>query len=222
MPVFDILDFLPDPQPRPAAVNMAMDEVILKEVSVPTLRTYCWLRPAVSFGCFEKYSAVEERYAGREFVRRWTGGGVVLHGEDLTYSLAVPGSHPLARATPAQSYLSIHEALAQALREAGIPAALTGSGASKISNACFENAVCHDVMLGDRKIAGAAQRRTRYGLLHQGSIQGAGLPGDYAEKFAAVLAGRVNRIKPDAGILPAALALAESKYAARKWMEKFQ
>ena len=90
MPVFDILDFVPDPLPRPAAVNMAMDEVILKEVSVPTLRTYCWLRPAVSFGCFEKFSSVVEEYADRESVRRWTGGGVVLHGEDLTYSLSVP------------------------------------------------------------------------------------------------------------------------------------
>ena len=123
--------------------------------------------------------------------------------------------------SPAQSYLSIHEALAQALRDAGIPAALTGTGTSKISNACFENAVCHDVMLGDRKIAGAAQRRTRYGLLHQGSVQGTGLPGDFAENFAAKLGGRVNRITLHPAMLPAALALAESKYAAPEWTRKF-
>ena len=222
MPLFDALDFLCDEQPHPAALNMAIDEVLLKEISVPTLRVYRWLHPAASFGCFEKYSIVASAHPGRELVRRWTGGGVVLHGDDFTYSLIVPAAGiPSGIINPQKSYLDIHEALVRGMQAAGIAASLAGGTASKVSNACFENAVCHDVMLGDRKIAGAAQRRTRAGLLHQGSIQLAGLPEDFGETFAAILTTEVSRRVLPLGELPVALALAESKYASESWMRKF-
>ena len=137
MPLFDALEFLFDAGPRSAPVNMAIDEILLREISVPILRAYRWLRPAASFGCFEKYSAVENQHPGRELVRRWTGGGVVLHGEDFTYSLIVPRDCPLCKMNPAQSYLAIHELLVQAMRESGVCASLTDSAAPKISTACF-------------------------------------------------------------------------------------
>src|SRR5580698_7976 len=98
MPLFETLEFRFDPEPRTAPLNMAMDEIILKKTSAPVLRIYRWLRPAVSFGCFEKFFTVEKMHPGRELVRRWTGGGVVLHGDDLTYSLMVPRECALAQA----------------------------------------------------------------------------------------------------------------------------
>jgi len=221
MPLFDFLEFISDPQPRPAAMNMAIDEILLEKISVPALRVYRWLRPAVSFGCFEKYSAVEKRYSGREFVRRWTGGGIVLHGEDFTYSLLVPSDCALADMSPAHSYSAIHESLAQTMTDAGVPAFLTSDVSQNNSSACFENAVPHDIMLDNRKIAGAAQRRTRNGLLHQGSIQGVELPANFAEGLAASLAAKVSQRSVTPSEVSAALALAESKYAAQQWTRKF-
>ena len=221
MPYFDHLELLPDTEPHSAPVNMAMDEIILEEISVPILRTYRWLRPAVSFGYFEKYSAVENQYSNREMVRRWTGGGVVLHGEDVTYSIMAPRDCALSKMQPAQSYLAVHELIMQTMQELGMAASLTAAASPKISAACFKNAVSHDVLLGDRKIAGAAQRRTRAGLLHQGSIQSTELPDDFIEKFAVKLAIEVIQRPAKQGELAAAIALAESKYATPQWMRKF-
>ena len=67
----------------------------------PLLRVYRWERPAVSFGYFERWEPVREKYPEREAVRRWTGGGVVLHGEDFTYSMLIPRASPASRHPPA-------------------------------------------------------------------------------------------------------------------------
>jgi lipoate-protein ligase A len=179
------------------------------------------MRPAVSFGYFEKYSGIENLHPDRELVRRWTGGGVVLHGEDFTYSLIIPNECPLIKMKPAESYLAIHESLTQAMLGAGMAASLTAGASQKISTACFENAVRHDVLAGGRKIAGAAQRRTRNGLLHQGSIQSAELPGNFGEQFAGKLASRVIPRQMKQSELSAAVMLAESKYATQQWLQKF-
>ena len=221
MPLFDTMEFLQDEEPHSAPVNMAMDEVLLKEISVPTLRAYCWLRPAVSFGYFEKYSAIENLHPGLELVRRWTGGGVVFHSGDFTYSLIIPSDHTLVKMRPAESYLAIHESLTQAMLGAGMVASLTAGASPKISSACFENAVPHDVLEGGRKIAGAAQRRTRHGLLHQGSIQTAELPGNFGKQFAAKLAAGVIQRQVKQSELSAAIELAGSKYATPQWLRKF-
>jgi lipoate-protein ligase A len=215
------MEFFTDAEPRPASVNMAMDEILLEEISVPVLRVYRWLQPSVSFGYFEKYSGIENQHPGRELVRRWTGGGVVLHGEDFTYSLIIPRDYPLGKMRPAQSYLAIHELITQTMQESGISASLTAGSQPKISTSCFENAVRHDVLLGSRKIAGAAQRRTLHGLLHQGSIQSMEVPDDFAEKFAAKLAAKVMQRPLKQSELSAAIGLAESKYATPQWMRKF-
>jgi lipoate-protein ligase A len=169
----DLTEIL-DPEPHPAAWNMALDEALLlgsEGIGPALLRVYRWQNPAVSFGYFGKFAEVAAAWPGREFVRRWTGGGIVPHGEDLTYSLIVPKSHPFAKLGPLESYAAIHQALAGWLASAGIGATLS-LGAAKISEECFANPAPHDVMSAAGKIAGAAQRRTRLGLLHQGSIQG--------------------------------------------------
>ena len=69
-----------------------------------------------------------------------------------------------------------------------------------------------------RKAAGAAQRRTRAGLLHQGSIQTLDLPARFGNIFAAHLAGAVCPASFD--ISRAAEELAAEKYDTRAWLEK--
>src|SRR5262249_33501134 len=79
---------------RSAATNMAIDEALLETAVVPTIRFYSWHFSALSFGYFGKFSDVAIYAAERDLVRRWTGGGIVFHGDDLTYSIVIPASDP--------------------------------------------------------------------------------------------------------------------------------
>lgn len=212
------VSFFDDTAPHSAAMNMAIDEALLGAVSGPVLRVYRWSRPAVSFGCFERWAPVRAAWPGRDAVRRWTGGGVVLHGEDFTYSLLIPRGCDAAALPPAVSYGVVHRALCAALAEAGIAAETASVSSAKTSRSCFENPVRHDVLVRGRKAAGAAQRRTRAGLLHQGSIQTLDLPARFGNIFAAHLAGAVCPASFD--ISRAAEELAAEKYDTRAWLEK--
>jgi lipoate-protein ligase A len=87
-----------------------------------------------------------------------------------------------------------------------------------VSQACFENPVLHDVLVRGRKVAGAAQRRTRAGLMHQGSIQPLKLPPGFGAAFAARLGGVVRLQSFDATI--EAEKLVAEKYGTRAWMER--
>ena len=140
---------------------MAIDEALLDAIDGPVLRVYRWARPAVSFGYFERWKPVQAAHPDREAVRRWTGGGVVLHGDDFTYSLLLPpGGVPIMEGA-AGSYKIIHHALCQALQDIKINAEPAPTSAEKLSQACFENPVRYDVLVDGRKVAGAAQRRAR-------------------------------------------------------------
>lgn len=221
---FDILEIFDDAIPHAAAVNMAIDETLLLRVQMPTLRCYRWARPAVSFGYFEKWEPVRAAHPHREPVRRWTGGGVVPHGdgEDWTYSLLLPAAaacRAFADAELTKSYRIIHEAAAGALAAVGINNARTcETSAARTSPACFENPVRFDVMLAGRKIAGAAQRRTAAGVLHQGSIRCGELPARFAEEFAQRLARKVRATAID--LPPEATDLATAKYGSLQWLTR--
>jgi lipoate-protein ligase A len=205
-----------DVAPHSAAMNMAIDESLLAAIQTPILRVYRWERPAVSFGYFEQWQPVRKLHPTRDPVRRWTGGGVVLHGQDLTYSLLIPRT--INAGAPGESYRLIHGALCRALGEIGLAAQPAGSSSARRSHACFENPVLHDVLVGAQKVAGAAQRRTRAGLLHQGSIQSLELTPDFPTRFASHLAAK---IKPHSfNITAAAENLAAKKYATRAWLER--
>ena len=82
-----------------------------KRQSVPTIRFYRWRSPALSFGYFGKFSDVAIYAAERDLVRRWTGGGIVFHGDDLTYSIVIPASDPAFDESSIAIYEKIHRAL---------------------------------------------------------------------------------------------------------------
>src|SRR6516162_1777209 len=79
-PLFTVLTVYKDHTPRSAAMNMAIDEALLENANLPVIRFYQWDHPALSFGYFGRYSDVVRQE--RDLVRRWTGGGIVFHGED--------------------------------------------------------------------------------------------------------------------------------------------
>lgn len=211
-----------DPEPRVGALNMALDEALLQKASLPILRVYRWRNRAVSFGYFGRIEEMERDWDGWELVRRWTGGGIVPHAEDFTYTLVVPKAEPFARESAPASYRAIHACVAEALAgRVGQTAALADEAAPKVSNACFQNPAQHDVLLGSEKVAGAAQRRTQSGLLHQGSIQLAGLDEAFGRALAGKFAGTVEEISPDEATFQEAERLASVKYGTAEWLRRF-
>src|SRR6266487_2087391 len=218
--LFAALEVCHDCTPRSAAMNMAIDEVLLETAAIPSIRFYRWNSPALSFGYFGNLADVASYARERDLVRRWTGGGIVFHGEDLTYSIVIPVGDQIFAESSMSLYEKIHRALVNALAETAQPAvvAAIGDRGTKVSNAgynehCFANPVRADVMMNGRKIAGAAQRRTRSGLLHQGSIQGVDLANGLAERFAQALSAKCSERKIDNDALMRACELAEQKYA---------
>jgi lipoyl(octanoyl) transferase len=212
--------------PMPAAWQMACDEVLLRNSTTALLRVYSWQHPTWTFGYFQKLQAVIEAQAmspgsPTRLMRRWTGGGMVDHTHDLPYSLILPNQHPWARLSTAESYLKIHTALLTSLRAHNIKASLQIAPPLN-GTQCFESPVTADLMLAGKKIAGAAQRRSRYGLLHQGSLQ---LPIDLLNsssmlhEFGRALTPNLETTSISQKMTTEICNLAFSKYATIPWLE---
>jgi lipoate-protein ligase A len=204
---------------RSAAENMAVDETLLESASAPTLRFYRWRRPSLSFGYFGSFADVAAEEPRREIVRRWTGGGIVLHGSDLTYSIILPRAEAPGSLSVRAVYTQVHEAIRQVLSKQS-HVVLATTNAAKISDACFANPVIADLLADGRKIAGAAQRRTRGGLLHQGSIQYEALPDGFQDAFAAMLCPHFSRRRLSPELIKRAEAISEQKYGTAAWLRR--
>jgi lipoate-protein ligase A len=157
-----------------AAFNMALDEALLEAVSrlgKPVLRFYGWTQPAATFGYFQKYLEVERAMHLRPLIRRPTGGGIVPHDADWTYSLAFPTGHEWHSLRAIESYRRIHEWIQSAFAKLKIETELASSCKKSLPGECFAGHEKFDLLWRGKKIAGAAQRRNKLGLLIQGSVQ---------------------------------------------------
>lgn len=185
-----------------AAENMALDFLLLQRYpapAAPRFRHYEWRRPAFTFGFSQKIGFVRANLpAGETFdlCRRPTGGGIVDHRHDWTYTLVLPRGHALYDERAAQSYRIVHECLAAALAALGQPAAvkLECDPCADGPGVCFQRAELYDVVhpVTGAKIAGAAQKRNKHGLLFQGSIEKSAVGpvdwDDFSARFVAALA----------------------------------
>lgn len=153
---------------------MAADEALLESVpkwNRPVLRFYSWSEAAATFGYAQRFDEVAELTELRPLVRRPTGGGLVLHEHDWTYSLAFPRSHRWGGYRAAESYRAVHEWLQRSFEAIGVITELAERTPSEKAGVCFSRAERNDLLFGCVKLAGAAQRRNRNGLLIQGSIR---------------------------------------------------
>jgi len=153
---------------------MALDEVLLEaapDLGKAILRFYSWTEPAATFGYFQKFAEVQNMTKLHPLIRRPTGGGLVPHDLDWTYSLIVPPSDSWYRLRAVESYQRLHQWIQAALLKTGLKTDLSAGMGKESSGQCFVGAEKFDLVWETRKIAGAAQRRTRQGLLIQGSIQ---------------------------------------------------
>lgn len=185
--------------PGAGAWNMAVDEVLLLDAAengIASLRFYEWNTPTLSLGYFQNYEDRQRHPSSLAVtcVRRQTGGGAIVHDRELTYSLALPASHPLARQTE-ELYSSVHDSFIKSI-ESILGDKLKGwvlrrrdqeSGIAARDEPflCFERRARGDVVLeyqaeagatsaraapDERKILGSAQRRHRGAVLQHGSL----------------------------------------------------
>lgn len=161
--------------PGAPAWNMALDHALLEaapRLGRPVLRFYGWTVPAATFGYTQRYAEAERLTPLRPLIRRPTGGGVVPHVADWTYTLVFPPAHPWYALRARESYRRLHAWVQAALARTGVSTRLAAEPARGAPAHCFQRAEQFDVVLdGGGKVAGAAQRRTRGGLLIQGSVQ---------------------------------------------------
>jgi len=165
-----------EPEPDRGSWNMAVDEAMLVaavERDFCAARVYRWDQATLSLGYFqENHRATgEQGESPLPVVRRMSGGGAIIHHHELTYSCAVPASHPLARA-PADLYARVHAAFIALLDEQGVTATMRGASAAERDGKflCFGRCDANDVLLGEHKILGSAQRRRRGAVLQHGSL----------------------------------------------------
>jgi lipoate-protein ligase A len=139
------------------------------------LRFYTWKPDTLSLGYFQRLSEVPGHAAAKALVRRITGGGAIHHVDELTFSISAAANHPLYAGPIAGSYRRVHDALCEALASFGVEASLRGSRAvasdREGTGMCFHHSTALDIVWGDKKGVGSAQRRTKGRVLHHGSIK---------------------------------------------------
>jgi lipoate-protein ligase A len=217
------------------AFNMALDEALLEAMSrlqAPALRFYGWTEPAATFGYFQKFSHVERTTLLRPLVRRPTGGGIVPHDVDWTYSFAVPPKHEWHSLTAIESYRRIHEWIQRVFAKLNIQAELArdkkkAQGNPEMPGECFTGHEQFDLLWHGRKIAGAAQRRNKLGLLIQGSVQPPLVSvrrSDWESAMCAVASETFkiewNDFSPDEELKKCAAELARQKYSQAGYNQK--
>lgn len=171
--------------PASGSWNMAVDEALLASAwreGKATLRLYGWQPATLSLGYFQVMADRQEHPPSRRcpVVRRWTGGGAIVHDRELTYCLALPAGRPWP---PAKAlYDLVHQTLIDTLVEWGLKAvqyrdlvrdcrtAMESPLRSRQPFLCFLRRSCSDVLLSGHKIAGSAQRRRRGAVLQHGSV----------------------------------------------------
>jgi lipoate-protein ligase A len=166
-------------RPASGAWNMAVDEALLETVSESDhdgwLRFYRWEEPTLSLGYFQRHGDRQRHPPSRDLptIRRSTGGGAIIHAEELTYSFCIPVvSNRDDRASA--FYFAFHETFIEELASRGVQARICGEPERvqvvEEPFLCFLRRAEADVLLGEHKIGGSAQRRRRDALLQHGSM----------------------------------------------------
>jgi len=160
-------------------MNMAVDEFLFRSLRGEPrtlLRFYQWARPTVSLGYSQGVEKVLDidycRQHGIDVVRRITGGKLVLHHREITYSVASSDT-AIFSSTLAESYRLISNALICGLEKMGLAAKLAGpppASYGKGNMPCFSYPARDEIEIDGRKIVGSAQKRVVGRFLQHGSI----------------------------------------------------
>ena len=140
----------------------------------------------------------------------------MLHDEaEWTYSLTFPPAHPASQLKAEESYRCVHEWVRHAFKVCGVETELSPERRATGPGQCFVGAEKCDLLFNGQKIAGAAQRRNRDGLLIQGSVQAKPTGIDREAWEIAMLAeSDWSEWQPGGSFIDESTSLAKRKYAA--------
>ncbi|MBN2184350.1 MAG: lipoate--protein ligase family protein [Candidatus Krumholzibacteriota bacterium] len=204
-----------DDEDSAGAVNMAVDEYLLDHYDdrgdSPVLRLYSFDPPAISVGFHQVPGEVLDleavKSAGLDLVRRITGGRALLHDGELTYSVTAPLDSVFFPSGLQETFISISNAIVDALKILGIDAMISGGKAFKggkdTVSPCLVSTSRHEITAGGRKIVGSAQRRRSGSFLQHGSIllrPGSERIVDYLRGDFPPLSGLVTNIEAETGM----------------------
>jgi len=197
--------------PRGASEQMGMDTSLLRGMaeasvsgfSLPLLRVYRISSGQVTVGrTYRGNPPPDWGVALGQCVVRPTGGGAVLHGQDVCFSLLLSDRPRMALV---DLYAILHLFLGRFVRDLGLETSLKGKPERPHDGrgTCFLEPVCGDLMAGPKKILGGAMKVGRQGFLYQGSLLVEGKsPGVLQDRFASWYSG-TNRLLWRDGILGA-------------------
>jgi lipoate-protein ligase A len=177
--------------------NMRIDAQLLEKAdtfSTPVLHLYDWAGDSATFGYFtdpaDFLNVGNAAKLGLNLAKRPTGGGIIFHIWDLAFSVLVPAHCPEFSMGTLENYALINNAVLASVKEFlgnQPPLSLTpedyASWDSNCSHFCMAKPTRYDVMWEGKKVAGAAQRKTKKGFLHQGSIALVLPPLDYLDEI---------------------------------------
>lgn len=177
---------------RSAAAHMACDEQLAQE-GVATVRFFTWNPPAISLGWkqvppawlqWPRASSLEPRaHDAFEVVERPTGGGIALHGSDVSISVVIPREWNWPVPTMMERVCGN---AVQLCNSYGVQAdALLDAPSSGRIAYCLTETSPYAVMVGGRKLAGFALRRYPQSWLVQGSLLVSPLPRRLADNLPA-------------------------------------
>lgn len=173
-----------DTGPLPGPENMAIDEALLAcfkpGFSIPVLRLYAWEPAAFSCGRFQKEEEIIDLESCRidsiPVVKRITGGGVIYHAEELTYSLVCPAEAiPDSRSVKA-AFFHLTAFLLDFYSSLGLSPLYAaehyrdGRPLGERTALCFAGTESCDILIRGKKIGGNAQRRLKETIFQHGSI----------------------------------------------------
>ncbi len=160
--------------------NMAIDEALLKRYDpaggLPVLRIYGWKPQAFSIGYSQNPQTeldLDKCRAERiDFVRRITGGGVIFHKNELTYSI-VCSKEDLGLSTfSKEAYRILCSFIVRTYQNLGLQAEYSLQETVRRSKSwfCFTERERYDIVINGKKIGGNAQRRKKGIIFQHGSI----------------------------------------------------
>ncbi|MFH1725034.1 MAG: hypothetical protein ABII00_10495 [Elusimicrobiota bacterium] len=238
--------YLLESPPLDAYAQMALDEAVLDllEPDACALRVYRWRHArfyrggtvhGVTFGCSQRFAEVEDSVRGRQggvtfpLVRRCTGGGIVWHDGDVTFSFVFPWPR---LSPPSRIYRDVHHGAHLGLKAHMLASRLSGRPSERrpagLALECFAGPEQEDLVYEDgSKLLGGALRRRKGVGLYQGSMRAAGfsVPPErmrraLVEGFSLKWAALFMPCPPRPDMAAAAERLRQEKYSQDKWNQK--
>ena len=218
-----VLRFINDTA-RNAPLNMALDEILFESIcagSSSALRVYMWDSECSTIGYFQKNAY------NPPAVRRFTGGLLVCHGTDISYSFNANSSQWPFVYNQELTYKNIHTCIQSALREQAVDCELSAADFGKPNGICVQTVYNYDLMSQGKKIAGSCQRRRGKNIFVQGSVHVNSLVDknafalEFARDIAEIMNAGVLEKSFTSAEISAAQILSQNKYSSDEWNLKY-